>query len=181
MYSKKQYVEIAEILNENSSPNVQRSNRTDFQNLQVRNHNIPFDQLVEILCRLFENDNPNFKRSYFKKAVYKLPKPVKPEPIGRDKISAAFRELRKDKWIARMNYLCCSTCGWAEIEGTKWATKIKNVVFFHNQDNDRLKETGKTYLSWSGNGKKLVKVLKKHKLKPIWDGENTTRISININ
>ena len=176
MYSKKQYVEIAEILNENSSLNVQRSNRTDFQNLQVRNHNIPFDQLVEILCRLFENDNPNFKRSYFKKAVYKLPKPVKPEPIGRDKISAAFRELRKDGYLARMNFMCCSTCGWAALEEAS-----NKVVFFHNQDNDRLKETGKTFLSWSGNGKKLVKVLKKHKLKPIWDGENTTRISININ
>ena len=97
--------------------------------------------------------------------------------IDKSKITEAFRELRKLGYFARQNYLCCQSCAWYAIP----EEKSGKVVFYHGQDNDRLKSEGKCHLGWSGDGNEIVRVLNKHGVKTIWDGSNNTRIQIDIN
>jgi hypothetical protein len=98
-------------------------------------------------------------------------------PIDKSRITEAFRELRKLGYFARQNYLCCQSCAWSAIP----EEKSEKVVFYHAQDNDRLKSSGKCHLGWSGDGNEIVSVLNKHGVKTIWDGLGGTRIQIDIN
>jgi hypothetical protein len=57
------------------------------------------------------------------------------------KLIGAFRELGKLGVIARHNFLCCQSCGVAElnrlmIEKIVWGEEVKGAVFYHAQDND---------------------------------------------
>jgi hypothetical protein len=52
----------------------------------------------------------------------------------REQIRKAFELLRKEGVIARMNFMCCSSCALAEL-----ASLGKPVVFFNKQDNEDLK------------------------------------------
>lgn len=84
-------------------------------------------------------------------------------PSDREKIRQAFRELRSQGYIARMNFLCCSSCAWYEITEGKNEDEISKVVFFHQQDNesfrgDMLART--LHLRWAGKKKEIKKVLK---------------------
>ena len=59
------------------------------------------------------------------------------------KLMGAFRELGKLGVIARHNFLCCQSCGAAElnrimIEKIVLGEEVKGGVFYHVQDNDRL-------------------------------------------
>jgi len=98
-------------------------------------------------------------------------------PIDKSRITEAFRELRKLGYFARQNFLCCQSCAWYEVP----KEKAEKVVFYHNQDNDRLKSEGKCHLAWAGDGNEIVSVLNKHGVKTEWDGSSNTRIVIDIN
>ena len=67
-----------------------------------------------------------------------------------DRITIAFRNLRKHKLIARRNFLCCSGCACAklhdELEGKP---EISGAVYYHCQDADRFKETNKVSIRYS--------------------------------
>jgi hypothetical protein len=91
-------------------------------------------------------------------------------------LTYAFKELRKMGYIAEQDFWCCSTCAWSSIDSSN-----KKVVFYHSQDNDNLKENGTCYLSWSGNAKEIVDVLKKHGVGVKHDGDEEKRIFIDIN
>lgn len=94
---------------------------------------------------------------------------------GFPKIRAAFKELRQNGYFSRMDFWCCQTCGWADVpEG-----KEDKVLFYHSQDRHSLDKTGSCHLAWSGDGNFIVEILKKHGLKPVWDGSSNTRIKIN--
>lgn len=93
----------------------------------------------------------------------------------KEKISKSFAQLRKMGYFARMNFWCCSTCAWADVP----EEKSDKVIFYHNQDNDSLKESGSTYLAWaSPNPQEIIDVLKNNGLTVEWDGKSGTRILV---
>jgi hypothetical protein len=102
----------------------------------------------------------------------------------REGVLAAFKVLRKKGFIARCNFMCCMTCGYSAL-----SDKIKDetigVVFFHNQDNTRLKKGHSLMLAFDGHGisqemagQIIVEELKQHNLSIIWDGKGSTRIEV---
>lgn len=97
--------------------------------------------------------------------------------MNKSKLTAAFKDLRKAGYFARQNFLCCQSCGWAAMT----EEQSNKAVFYHGQDNDDLKETGTCYLVWSGDGKEIVAILKKHGVKVEWEGSEDKRIKIDIN
>lgn len=94
--------------------------------------------------------------------------------INKINLNKAFRELRKNGYFARQNFWCCQTCAWADIPNEK----SKNVVFYHNQDNQDLKQNGECFLSWNGDGKLITKILKNNNIKVDWNGNKSQRIKI---
>lgn len=93
--------------------------------------------------------------------------------MAHNKLVKVFNTLRKKGYFCAMNHTCCNTCGWAEIpEGQE------KVVFYHNQDAQRLKETGDVHLSWSGDGSEIVKAIEESGLKVEWDGSEGQKIKV---
>lgn len=92
----------------------------------------------------------------------------------KEKISNAFRELRRLGYFARQNFMCCQTCGWAEVP----EDKADKAVFYHHQDKERLDREGKLYLNWSGDGNLIKSVFEKCGLKVEWNGTDSTRIKV---
>jgi hypothetical protein len=102
----------------------------------------------------------------------------------RQQLAAAFRELRKNGWWARMNYMCCQSCATAMTDDDK------PYIGFHNQDNDGIEWYGYTYLFHGppeGTGMReeaqalsneAVTVLKSHGLSVEWDGDMGSRIKV---
>jgi hypothetical protein len=54
----------------------------------------------------------------------------------RTNLTKAFAELRKNGYFAKQNFLCCQSCGWAELS----EKEAEKVVFYHNQDYRDLKK-----------------------------------------
>lgn len=94
-----------------------------------------------------------------------------------EKITSAFKELRKLGYFARQNFWCCQTCGWSAVP----EKKADKAVFYHAQDKSDLDERGYCYLAWAGDGAEIVKTLEKHGLIISWNGQETTRIRITSN
>lgn len=70
-------------------------------------------------------------------------RPSKGTGEARAQVRGVFQELRQLGFIARMNFLCCSSCASYEL-GTRWdkqPTK-KGVVYFHRQNDENYRETG---------------------------------------
>ena len=74
--------------------------------------------------------------------------------MDRAALRAAFQDLRRRGYFARMNWLCCQTCGWAAIP----PERTNKAVFYHRQDAASLEEAGGTYVAWSGDGAEIVEV-----------------------
>jgi hypothetical protein len=98
----------------------------------------------------------------------------------REKISKAFKELRKLGYFARMNFWCCQSCGCAAVP----ESYFNKFVFYHSQDNEsivdgNIGEHG-MYMTHGegGDGHQIVSILNKHELKATWDGDNDTRIFV---
>ena len=102
----------------------------------------------------------------------------------RKRLAAAFRELRKQGWWARMNHLCCQTCLTYDTDDDK------PYIGFHAQDNERIPESGYTYLThgppaWGGRSpiywsQLAVMVIEDHGLVVEWDGTMASRIKVMI-
>lgn len=81
----------------------------------------------------------------------------------RDKIKAAFRGLRReDGYVARVNFMCCSSCGWAEIGLSKKGAD--RCVFWNRQANDAFDGNGdlvdSLFLQWAGDGRLIARRLR---------------------
>lgn len=93
-------------------------------------------------------------------------------------VNKAFRELRKLGYVAYQNFWCCSNCAWSALNDEE----AKKAVFYHSQDNDTMLKMGKLWLSWSGDGEEICKVLRDCGLKSVeWDGSENKRILIDLN
>ena len=89
-------------------------------------------------------------------------------------LTQAFKELRQRGYFARQNFTCCQSCGWAAVP----EDKAEQAVFYHRQDADDLRESGETYLAWSGDPKLICEVLNAHGIETEHDGDKDTRILI---
>ena len=59
------------------------------------------------------------------------------DPGDWGRLAAAFAELERSGWVARMDFTCCQTCGHAEI-GDERSGGEHSYVFFHWQDTERI-------------------------------------------
>ena len=65
----------------------------------------------------------------------------------KEKIRNVFKELRREGYLARMNYLCCGTCACSSLpsrseELEKNGKEIKGVIFYHEQSEEGLWDYG---------------------------------------
>lgn len=118
----------------------------------------------------------------------------------KEKLTIAFKEMRKQGFVARQNYLCCMTCGFDGLN-TIYQERVakgkipKGVVFYHSQDNANLKIDGYVHLAYDGNddvvkddsaisqveaGEMIVEILKHAGLDVEWNGQATQRIKTGI-
>jgi len=101
--------------------------------------------------------------------------------MDKDRLNKAFRQLRKEGFVAKQNFLCCSLCATSEIGLT---SPDKPFVYYHQQDTDdlrRLIERNRTpyiYLGWKGDGNKIKTIFESFGIQVEWDGENHTKIKI---
>ena len=111
-----------------------------------------------------------------------------------------FSRLRKLGYLARQNFLCCQNCAGAELtnqaeELFEDGTTIKGVVYYHQQDAERINEFGEVYLAYGqaessekgpiGSsslkvGEQVIKVLEEFGLKYEWNGSADTRILVKL-
>ena len=63
----------------------------------------------------------------------------------RERIKEAFKTLRKEGFIARMDFLCCQSCAGYQIATdaavmVKAGKKVNGCVYYHHQDADSLNQ-----------------------------------------
>lgn len=92
-------------------------------------------------------------------------------------LSLAFKELRNRGYFAKQNFMCCQSCGWAAIR----EDKADRAVFSHAQDHADYQRGDDLYLSWSGNGHEIVRVLESFGIAVDWDGSESNRIVVKNN
>ena len=75
---------------------------------------------------------------------------------------------------------CCQSCGWAAIEAIEfdYGEDLDNVVFYHDQDAENLREDGWFYIAWSGDGDKIKSFFENCWLNVEWNGDDTQRMKI---
>lgn len=111
----------------------------------------------------------------------------------RQQVLEVFKRLRKQGLVARANHWCCQTCGGYSIGQhiDKNPGKFKGYVFWHNQDEARLREDDDLFLAWGSSkddasdqeaetiGKLIVEELSKEQgLFIIWNGSRSDRIRV---
>jgi hypothetical protein len=120
----------------------------------------------------------------------------------RDKVLAAFKDLRQQGFLARANFSCCSGCaGYAMGDRVTNMTqeqvaKVKGCAFWTRQDEENLKEDGQFYVAYGcvgstkyGDvglptaevGRAVVEALWKQGVKVTWDGDEATRLFVDLN
>ena len=88
-------------------------------------------------------------------------------------LTLAFKDLRRKGYFARMNFLCCQSCGWAAVPNDN-----ANAVFYHAQDHESFKEGEDLNLAWSGNAYEIIGILHRRGLICEWDGTAEKRILV---
>jgi hypothetical protein len=99
----------------------------------------------------------------------------------KERLTKAFKTLRSTGMFARQNFWCCQGCATYAIS-KKHGEKV-NYVFYHNQDNTSLLETGETYLTFGSSvkqGKLICAALRAEGLSVKWDGTIDKRIHVSM-
>ena len=102
----------------------------------------------------------------------------------KQRISAAFKSLRKLGYVAKMNFMCCMGCGLAAMPETdKW-------VFWHQQDDDHAFEKVNRWadkprnlqhdlmLRWGGDANLIISALRAERLTVEWYGQENRCIQV---
>jgi hypothetical protein len=94
-----------------------------------------------------------------------------------DKLTEAFKALRKQGYFARKNFWCCQSCAWSAMT----EEQAVKAVFYHQQDARNLRDENGCYLAWSGDANEIVKTLQQHGLNVEWSGDAQARIWVENN
>ena len=116
------------------------------------------------------------------------------ERTDNDRLDAAFAELEAAGIVARQDFLCCQTCGCAEVPQLFDSMRAsgqtpRGYAFYHGQDTERGVEGAGVYLSFGDAtfddgvksvaiGRTIVDTLERHGLKPQWNGTFGQRINV---
>lgn len=114
-----------------------------------------------------------------------------PKTTDCDCLDAAFEELEGSNILARQNYSCCGTCGVSEImfevqKRLRKKQEVRGFTFYHAQDTESGADGHGIFLNYGGDGptesrkiaREIVRVLKKHGLRPKWNGDLNKRIEL---
>ena len=82
----------------------------------------------------------------------------------KDRITAAFRALRKLGYTARQNFLCCGSCAMSQLaEEEKQGKDHSKFVTYNQQGDEHITDFGQLkdslFLYWAGDVKEIVKAL----------------------
>jgi len=113
---------------------------------------------------------------------------------GKALLAKAFADLRKQGFVAKQNFMCCSSCAcasiWTDIE--KAPGKYIGAVYYHKQDTDHLKESGEFCVGfgpmnvdaedwvWLLAGHAAKTTFERHGLAVEWDGTKNQRLTIKL-
>lgn len=116
---------------------------------------------------------------------------------ARDKVKQVFKTLRRSGFVARMNFLCCSSCaGYVLGERLDASTDKEYAAYWHRQDEERYHETGYLYIRYffGGHGdvldadeqkakdieagNKIAAVLTVYEVAYRWNGDPTRAIEV---
>ena len=118
----------------------------------------------------------------------------------RQKVLKAFSALRNRGFLARANFMCCSTCAGYDLAVTAVKIKkdgkdVKGCVFWHHQDDEgywangnlflgygplETREYGTIGLTTEEVGKIVCEELKRAGVEPTWNGNTNERIVVTI-
>lgn len=119
---------------------------------------------------------------------------------ARKALSAAFREFRKNGYLARENFACCATCAWTELsceaaDMQRNGQDVHGIIYYHGQDADGIEEFGECNIGFGGVhgksddevaaddaavGRTLVETLRKHGLSVEWNGSPAVRVLVDM-
>lgn len=99
-------------------------------------------------------------------------------------VRAAFKQLRREGYAARMNFSCCGSCGSYELSEVVKERGLNGYVFWNRQTNDafdgeELKSS--LWLAWDGDATVIVKALRDAGLNVEHDGEASRCIEVKPN
>lgn len=94
---------------------------------------------------------------------------------SKEKLNAAFEELKKIGYFAEQDFWCCNTCALADIPND-----VNKFVFYHKQAADELKNCSECHIGWDGDGKEICAVFEKHGITTQWDGDPNRKILITV-
>lgn len=105
-----------------------------------------------------------------------------------------FAELRTKRIVTGRRYLCCGSCaasGLAEYIKTlqEQGKAVTGAVWYHSQDYDAMREAGKLYIGYDGQGdveqvvigEMLADAMRRQGLKVTWGGSPMERVMVEIN
>jgi len=107
-------------------------------------------------------------------------------------LTEAFEDLEKNyNIIARENWQCCNTCGWAAMADVqKENPDAKGAVFYHAQATENLEDSGRCFLNFGSFNDSVVdtiklgctiaQVLRQHNLFVDWDYTAFRKIGVDI-
>lgn len=126
-----------------------------------------------------------------------------PVKAAREKVALVFKQLRKEGFIARMNFSCCGSCAGYEI-GQEFDDAVKNGlpkekwprggVFWNKQSDASFWEDGELYIAYGAItaeaskastpltdkqvGDRLKQLLDEQGLAVDWDGDPDKKIKV---
>lgn len=116
----------------------------------------------------------------------------------RNKLLEVFKELRKEGFLARANFMCCRTCAGYDLACRAeklydQGKEIKGAVFWTRQDEQDFRRSNKMYIAYGPLGTKkhgtiglpaetvgkiLCEKLTKYNIPYNWDGNPNVRILV---
>ena len=116
----------------------------------------------------------------------------------RVKVLNVFKELRKEGFLARANFLCCQNCAGYDLahqaeKKFSQNKEVKGCVYWHKHDEKNYRENGRLFLAYgnldtqygkiglSSNkevGEIIVKKLEMYGVEFEWDGDPLNRILV---
>lgn len=104
---------------------------------------------------------------------------------NKDRLNGMFRELRRQRIVARQNFMCCGSCASAELASMVRERDARGAVYYHRQEGERLRAGAeRVYLAYGAGdgasesedrviGLEIVHAAQRNGLAVDWDGDVT--------